>query len=536
MEVLAHLLERLSHRALIANMLVAAALVAAALTAFWLVRRLLRSCHGRLCQWVDSHPLKAVSKEAIRHSEILLFRLTATAVVVIIAGGVAYHFAGHDVQEEVAACFGCLEWKDVLTAGLRGVGLALLLTGAWVVVQAVRRIRPLVEHMACAWLVRLENKPAVREWFGRLERFALAGGALAVAWAGARILGLPAEADWGIGLAARLTLILAGARLIPPAVHVLHDKATDLGERRLGRGRFHRYWERGRRLFPLGQRCFEAAVYVYAASLCVRELAFIASVADYGPRGVICIAIFFGCRVATELGQVLLHEAFGLYDAPGEVDQRGQTLAPLLHSVGRYVLFFGAGIVMLGVLGVDTRPILAGAGLLGLAVGLGAQSLVTDFVSGFFILFEGQFLVGDVVQIGDASGRVEAVGIRHTQIRDGQGKLYIIPNGQIKSVVNSSKGYINAVVDLKLPAHDDLDEIESAMREAGARLRRLHADDVLDDTAVQGVVDLSPAEMTVRAATKVRPGSQTAMQNEYRRLLKHVLDERRLMRPSLQAA
>ena len=163
--------------------------------------------------------------------------------------------------------------------------------------------------------------------------------------------------------------------------------------------------------------------------------------------------------MATELAQVLLHEAFGLYDAKGAEDQQGRTLAPLLHSVCRYVLYFGGGMVMLGVLGVDTRPILAGAGLLGLAVGLGAQSLVTDFVSGFFILFEGQFLVGDVVQIGDACGRVEAVGIRHTQIRDGQGKLYIIPNGQIKSVVNSSKGYINAVVDMKLPAHGDLDEI-----------------------------------------------------------------------------
>ena len=83
---------------------------------------------------------------------------------------------------------------------------------------------------------------------------------------------------------------------------------------------------------------------------------------------------------------------------------------------------------MLGVLGVDTRPILAGAGILGLAGGLGAQSLVTDVVSGFFILFENQYLVGDVVRVGDADGRVEAVSIRHTQIRDEQGKLFIIPN------------------------------------------------------------------------------------------------------------
>ena len=536
MDVLAPLLARLGHRALLGNLLVGAVLVGAALAGFWLLRRLLRHCHGRLCQWVDSHPLKAVGKEAVRHTEILLFRLTLTAVLLIVGGGLAYHFAGHDVREDVAAFFAGLQLKDFLTAGLRLVGLAVLLTTAWVVFRAVRRIRPLLEHAACLWLARLEDKTAVRDWFGRVERFTLAGAALAVAWAGARVLGLPAAADAGIGLAVRLTLILAGARLLPSAVRVLEQKASDLGDRRLGRGRLRRYWERVRRLFPFGQRCFEAAVSIYAASLCVRELAFIDSVADYGPRGVICIALFFGCRVAVELAQVLLHEAFGLYDPQGTGDQRGQTLAPLLHSVCRYVIYFGAGVVSLGVLGVDTRPILAGAGLLGLAVGLGAQSLVTDFVSGFFILFEGQFLVGDVVQIGDACGRVEAVGIRHTQIRDGQGKLTIIPNGQIKAVVNSSKGYINAVVDMKWPAHDGLDDIRSAMREAGERLRREHAEDVLGDTEVQGLVDLSLTEMTVRAATKVRPGSQAAMQNDYRRLLKEVLDERREARPALRAA
>lgn len=534
MDVLAHL--RLAHGALVANLLVAAALTGTALAAFWFVRRLLRNWGGRLTRWMESHPLKAVSKEAVRHAEILLSRLTLTAVVLILAGAAAYHFAGRDVQADVSAWFAGLDAKDVLAAGLRLCGVVLLLTAAWAALRAVRRLRPLVEHAACLWLARLEDKTGVRQWFARLERMAFAGAVLAVVWAAARVLGLPAAADWGIGVAARLTLILAGVLLLPPAVRILDQKAADLGDRHLGRGRLRRYWERVRRLFPFGQRCFEAAVYVYAASLAVGELAFIASVADYGPRGVLCIAIFFGCRVVIELIQVLLHEAFGLYDEKQADDQKGRTLVPLLHSVCRYVLYFGAAVVALGVLGLDTRPILAGAGLLGLAVGLGAQSLVTDFVSGFFILFEGQFLVGDYVQIGDASGQVEVVGIRHTQIRDGQGKLYIIPNGQIKSVINSSKGHINAVVDLKLPAHADLDETVAALREAGERLRRLYGDEVLEETTVQGLADLSTTEMTVRAVTKVRPGAQTAMQNEYRRLLKQVLDARREAdRPALAA-
>src|SRR5205807_5626448 len=134
---------------------------------------------------------------------------------------------------------------------------------------------------------------------------------------------------------------------------------------------FQRYWERVARLFPFGERCFEAAVYVAAGSLCVRELSFIAVIADFGDSIVQCIGIFFVTRVLIELVTVLLNEAFGTYDED-RADQKGQTLVPLLQSVSQYALYFGAGVIMLGVLGIDTKPILAGAGILGLAGGLGA--------------------------------------------------------------------------------------------------------------------------------------------------------------------
>ncbi|HZT83056.1 MAG TPA: mechanosensitive ion channel family protein, partial [Gemmataceae bacterium] len=307
----------------------------------------------------------------------------------------------------------------------------------------------------------------------------------------------------------------------------------DLGTRYLGRGRPQRYWERVVRLFPFGERCFEAAVYILTASRAVGELHFIAVVADFGPRLVECIAIFFGTRVLIELSHVLLHEAFGLFDPEAEQNQKGRTLVPLMHSVCQYVLYFGSAVVMLGVLGVDTRPILAGAGILGLAVGLGAQSLVTDVVSGFFILFENQYLVGDYVKIGDATGVVEAVGIRVTQVRDGQGKLHLIPNGQIKGVVNYSKGFVNAVVDVRLPAGGDLEGLFRAMAEAGRRLRQARRE-VLADTEVHGLVDLGASDMTVRAVTKVQPGTHETMANEYRRLLKQALDE--ASRPARAAA
>ena len=138
------------------------------------------------------------------------------------------------------------------------------------------------------------------------------------------------------------------------------------------------------------------------------------------------------------------------------------------------------------------------------------------------------------MQIGDAQGKVEAVSIRHTQVRDEQGKLYIIPNGQIKSVVNYSKGFVNAVVDIKMPTTTPVDQVMEDMAEAGRRLRKTRRE-VLAETAVKGLVDLSPGDMTIRAVTRVQPGTHQTMQNEYRRLLKEVFDQR-LAKPAAWAA
>jgi small conductance mechanosensitive channel len=243
------------------------------------------------------------------------------------------------------------------------------------------------------------------------------------------------------------------------------------------------------------------------------------------PALVKCIGIFFGVRVLIELVQVLVNQAFGLYSTDRQVNQKARTLVPLLNSVCQYLLYFGAGVMMMEQLGMQTTPILAAASFLGLAVGLGAQNLVLDLVSGFFILFESQYLVGDYVQIGDAHGFVEEVGIRLTQIRDGHGKLHIIPNGQIKGVVNFSKGYVNAVVDVRAASGSDLETIVRTMTEAGRRLKHMHPE-VLAETQILGLVELSASEMSIRAVTKVRPGTHEAMANEYRRLLKQVFDEK----------
>jgi moderate conductance mechanosensitive channel len=505
------------------------------LIASLILRRLMKHGGSRLGRWTGLRWLNAVGDEAARQARRLLFWLTLVCLLAIAGGGVAYHYAGRDVRSDFNSWYATLTIDQLVRLGmilgeLFALGLATELS-----VWMMRRLCPHLHHHAHGCVGCAGNKDSLSSWFAMVERYVVAMIRLSATWGAGEIIGLGHLAGPAVAFVVRFLTIFVVARLLTLACRALSHTAANLGDRLLGKGKLRHYWERISRLFPFGERCFEAAVWVSAASLTVHQLHSITLVADFGPRVVQCIGILFGTRVLIELLQVLLNEAFGLYDDEQSLSAKGRTLVPLMQSICQYVLYFGSCVVMLGVLGVDTRPILAGAGILGLGVGLGAQSLVTDVVSGFFILFENQYLVGDYVQIGDATGTVEGVSIRLTQVRDGHGKLFIIPNGQIKAVVNYSKGYINAVVDVRVPAGTDLESVFRAMAEAGLRLRQARKE-VLAETHVQGLVELGTSEMVVRAVTKVEPGTHGAMQSEYRRLLKQVLDQERVReRPALAA-
>ena len=483
-------------------------------------------------RWLDG-----VGQQATRRVRAFLFWLTLLVMVVGIGAGVIYHLAGRDIRQDLLSWYEHLSATDLVRVCVVAGELIGIVFVSWVAVRTVRRLRAYLYANAKQWLPASmfsssENEAetqqryddSLRRWFGLLDRFAMLMIGLGTVWAAGHIVHLGEPTDVVIGFLARVVAILAVARLLTLACRTLSQALATWGDRSLGAGRLRRYWERITRLFPFGVRCLEAAVYVSAASLCVNELSFISYLGrDVGPRIIFSIFIFFGTRVLIELCHVLLREAFGMFDEDRPVDQKGQTLVPLLESVIQYGLYFGAAMMILQTLGQNPMPIMAGAGILGLAVGLGAQSLVTDVVSGFFILFENQYLVGDWVQIGDAAGKVEAVSIRHTQIRDEHGKLHIIPNGQVKGVVNYSKGYVNAVVDLKVPGGTNLEQLYRQLTEAGRKLKQTRRE-VISETVIKGLVDLNLNDMTVRTVTRVQPGTHLAMQNEYRKLLKEVFD------------
>jgi small-conductance mechanosensitive channel len=546
MDLHTNILDVLTDDRLLFNLMAIHALVAVALIISIVIKHLLVRGSDRLAAVTGLQWLDGVSKEAIRRARSVLFWLTIGAMTLIVSGGVVYHVSGGDIRDDLTTWYSHLTRADLLYMVLALIELVALVIAAWAGIRWVRRLRHIVQAATIRWLDEhhgeLQTPPAaepsaeattkephtrhvtLERWFFLLERYAILTLGLVTLYVAGVVVGLRHFTGPLVGFTLRVLAILGVAHLLVMACRTLSHALSTWGNRQLGAGQFRRYWERVTRLFPFGERCFEAAVYVSAASLIIRELDFIAVIADFGPRLVECIGIFFGTRVLIELLYVLINEAFGMYNEERAQDQKGQTLVPLLQSICQYTLYFGSGVIMLGVLGVDTRPILAGAGILGLAGGLGAQSLITDVVSGFFILFENQYLVGDYIKIGDSTGRVEAVGIRCTQIRDEQGRLHIIPNGQVKAVINYSKGYVYAEVDLKLPASTNVEEIYHALTEAGHRLRHSHRE-VLGETVIKGLVDLTPSDITVRAVTRVQPGTHQAMQNEYRRLLKEVFDE-----------
>ncbi len=217
---------------------------------------------------------------------------------------------------------------------------------------------------------RDRHEQTVRHWFHLLERFAICSVVLTGIWLAAIVVNLTGPVDRAIGFAIRILAIVMVARLLILACRTISHGLADLGNRHLGESKFTRYWERVTRLFPFGEKCFETAVYVSAASLCVRELNFISVIAELGPHIVQAIGIFFVTRVVIELSTVLLNEAFGMYAEDRPIDQKGQTLVPLLQSICQYVLYFGCALMIMGVMGIPTQPILAGAGILGLAGGL----------------------------------------------------------------------------------------------------------------------------------------------------------------------
>jgi moderate conductance mechanosensitive channel len=203
---------------------------------------------------------------------------------------------------------------------------------------------------------------------------------------------------------------------------------------------------------------------------------------------------------------------------------KGRTVAPLLKNMLKYCIIFVGGIAVLRVLGVDPTPIIAGAGVVGLAVGFGAQTLVKDVISGFFLLFEGLIAVGDVVSFGNSAGVVEEVGLRVTKYRTFAGELWVIPNGEIRAFGNSNRQWMRAVVAVGVAYEQDINKAMRILDEVGKAWADEHRGVVLEPPQVQGILSFDESSIGLRLAVKVRPSEQGAAELELRRRIKEAFD------------
>lgn len=209
--------------------------------------------------------------------------------------------------------------------------------------------------------------------------------------------------------------------------------------------------------------------------------------------------------------------------------QRILTTADLLGSVARYVIWAITIVTVLSIVGFDIRALLAGAGIAGLAIGFGAQTLVKDVISGFFLLFDDTLGNGDLIRIGTDTGTVEYVGLRLIKVRKFDGELLMVPAGELRTFGNKSVGYARAIVNVGLSYEQDAGQALAVLEDVAREWAETeHAKSIMVEDApqVQALLDLGDSAVTARVIVQVRPGEQFQAERDLRQLVKSRFDER----------
>lgn len=249
-----------------------------------------------------------------------------------------------------------------------------------------------------------------------------------------------------------------------------------------------------------------------------------------GPRLIsviiILVVTFVALRLLRSLVRRVVREVLESREGSSrETRQRASTLAALVESTGQYVIYFIAIITILGTLGISLTPLLASAGIAGIAIAFGAQSLIADTFNGFFILMEGQFAVGDFIRVGAHSGTVEELSLRRTVIRSAEGAAITIPNSEIRTVENLSKGWSRAVVEAMVAPDADESRVMEIFTEM---LENIHEDPefanrIVEPANILGMTAVEPNRLVFRAFIKTQPLDQWAISRELQRRIRQRL-------------
>jgi len=210
--------------------------------------------------------------------------------------------------------------------------------------------------------------------------------------------------------------------------------------------------------------------------------------------------------------------------------QQVRTLAGVINSIGIFIIVFVAALEILPLLGLNLGPLLASAGVAGLAIGFGAQTLVHDFINGFFILLENQYGIGDNIRIAGVKGTVEGMTLRHTALRDDDGTVHIVPNSQITIVSNMSRDWSQLTMRVVVAYSEPSDRIIKLMEQVGEELRQdpRFADDIVGEIQVPGIDRVGNGEAEYLMLVKTRPNKQYAISRELRRRIKECFEKNKV--------
>lgn len=459
-----------------------------------------------------------------RHLQIIFTLFGFGLCIVIIAANSWLWYQGKNLQEYTLSLITNIPnqfWLALATGLVKCLLLVLL------VLVTLRYLHSLVNFVAkkVKLLAAVDTNSESLEIFFHFLHRSLSTGIwlLSLIWC-AQFLGVPASICAYLYVLLRIYLIIAAGLLIFKAIAVVIDSLDALSNRYSSAGNWLRFYENLRHLIPFGKRCLEYVIYVYMATLVVEQVELVANLAAYGPKLVKIIGAVFASRVLISLTNLSIAEILLKQKNLKEAQkQRRLTIIPIVNSAVKYTIYFGAGIFILETLGLDPTPILAGAGIIGLAVGFGAQNLINDMVSGFFILFENYYLVGDFIHTEEGEGVVEAIELRTTRIRHPNGQLQIIRNGDIGSISNYSKQYVYAVVEMGIEYETNLDQVYSLIELVGQDLQQRNTE-VLEPTRVEGINEFGDFDITLLTRTKVKPGQHLHIERILRKMIKDAFD------------
>jgi moderate conductance mechanosensitive channel len=215
---------------------------------------------------------------------------------------------------------------------------------------------------------------------------------------------------------------------------------------------------------------------------------------------------------------------------PGIRGQQIATLASVLNSVANFVVWFVAILTVLDLLKLNLGPLLASAGIAGLAIGFGAQTLVKDFINGFFVLLEDQYNIGDAVKLAGVKGTVEDMTLRRTVLRDDDGTVHIIPNSQVQIVSNTTRDWAQVALHVSVAYNEPSDKIIDLLKQVGEEIRHdpQFQDDIVADIQVPGIDRVGNGEAEYLVLVKTRPRKQFAVTREFRRRIKECFEKNKI--------